>query len=67
MDIGIFDNIKDKKFSAFEDAVSKEFRSKFTERPEIQQYRSDYDKLQSMKAAFAKISDEFSTKDSTEV
>jgi len=50
------DLASDKKFTEFSKAVKTELKNKLKNRPEIQQYVSDYDKIQQMKSKFAEIS-----------
>lgn len=51
----VLDLVKDKKFTEFSKAVQSELKNKLNNRPEIQKYMSDYDKIQKMKSQFAEI------------
>jgi hypothetical protein len=51
----ILKNAEDKKFTDFSKAVKQELANKLSNHPISKSFASDYDKIQSMKAAFAKI------------
>jgi hypothetical protein len=51
-------NAVDKKYTEFSDAIKAELKNKLANQEDVKQYASDYDKIQDMKAAFAKINSE---------
>lgn len=44
-----------KKYTEFSDAIKIELHNKLSNHPESKKYSSDYDKIEQMKSAFAKI------------
>jgi len=56
MDNQILRDVEDKKFTNFSNSVKRELRTKLSSNPSIEQYKSDYDKIQDMKNLFSKIS-----------
>lgn len=48
----------DKRYSDFSDAIKQELKTKLANQPDVAKYASDYDKIQDMKQAFAKINSE---------
>ena len=60
----IIRSAEEKKFSEFSNAVKQELRNKLSNHPVSKQFASDFDKIQSMKSAFAQINVEHGSKDS---
>jgi len=50
------DNVKDKKFTDFSNAVKQELKQKLSSHKGTKEYVSDFDKIKQMKDSFAKIS-----------
>lgn len=50
------DDVKDKKFTDFSNAVKQELKQKLSSHKGTKAYVSDFDKIKQMKSSFAKIS-----------
>lgn len=55
IDKKVIDDATNKKYSAFSDAIKVELRNKMANHSVSKSYTSDFDKIQQMKSAFAKI------------
>lgn len=51
----VINSAVNKKFTEFSVAIKQELHNKLSNHEDIKKYASDYDKIQQMKAAFAKI------------
>jgi len=56
LDNDVLDDVKNKKFTDFSNAVKQELKQKLSNHKLTKKYVSDYDKIQQMKDSFAKIS-----------
>lgn len=51
------DAARDKKYTEFETAIRKELKSRISNNPEVQEYKSAYDNIQHMKSLYKQIQD----------
>ena len=51
------DVARDKKYTEFETAIRKELKSRISNNPEVQEYKSAYDNIQHMKSLYKQIQD----------
>lgn len=66
MNPDILRHAEEGKFTEFSNAVKTELKSKLANNPVIKQHTDDYDKIQDMKASFAKINTDFGTPETEE-
>lgn len=62
MDSEILRSAEDGKFTDFSNAVKQELKNKLSNNKDVQDYKSDFDKIQDMKAAFSQINTDFGDK-----
>lgn len=55
MDIDVIRSASDKKFTDFSDAIKQELKSKLANHSTVQNYTSEYDRIQNMKSLFSQI------------
>lgn len=58
LDTDIINYAVNKKYTEFSDAIKSELQNKLANNKDAKKYVSDYDKIQQMKLAFAKINGE---------
>lgn len=55
MDIEIMKSAADKRFTDFSSAVKQELKTKLANHSTVQNYTSEYDRIQNMKSLFSQI------------